>query len=198
MVLGHNGSGKSTLLQLLRGVLNPSTGSIHLEQPCAYVQQDPNIQIVMPTIGMDIASSVRKDSTSQSADIRNAVLDSLTDVGLTPPEDFLRKSPYRLSGGQRQRAAVAAALAMEPRTILFDEVTANMDPFNKAELVSRVRRIITERNIAAIWVTHLLDELEFADSIAIMTKGNIVAQGPRVAMMPLVFDMQDEVESSSP
>eukprot|EP00737_Agarophyton_chilense_P002328 gb/GEZJ01002644.1/.p1 GENE.gb/GEZJ01002644.1/~~gb/GEZJ01002644.1/.p1 ORF type:complete len:148 (-),score=11.81 gb/GEZJ01002644.1/:182-625(-) len=63
MVLGHNGSGKSTLLQLLRGVLNPSTGSIHLEQPCAYVQQDPNIQIVMPTIGMDIASSVRKDST---------------------------------------------------------------------------------------------------------------------------------------
>ncbi|KAI0565553.1 energy-coupling factor transporter ATPase [Gracilaria domingensis] len=151
MILGHNGSGKSTLLRILRGVLNPSAGDVYLEKPCAYVQQDPNLQIVLPTIGTDIASSIPKDLSSQASDVRQAVINALNAVGLTPPEDFMPKSSYRLSGGQRQRAAVAAALAMEPRTILFDEVTANMDPFNKAELVSRIRQIVTERNMAAIW-----------------------------------------------
>eukprot|EP00178_Gracilaria_changii_P015982 TRINITY_DN44_c0_g1_i1.p1 TRINITY_DN44_c0_g1~~TRINITY_DN44_c0_g1_i1.p1 ORF type:complete len:224 (-),score=24.58 TRINITY_DN44_c0_g1_i1:731-1402(-) len=151
MILGRNGSGKSTLLRILRGVLNPSTGDVHLEKPCAYVHQNPNLQIVMPTIGTDIASSVRKDPATQPSEVRQAVIDALEAVGLTPPEDFMRKSSYRLSGGQRQRAAIASALAMEPRTILFDEVTSSMDPFNKAELVSRIRRIVTERDIAAVW-----------------------------------------------
>ncbi|PXF48479.1 ABC transporter I family member 10, chloroplastic [Gracilariopsis chorda] len=194
MILGKNGSGKSTLLRILRGLLNPSSGHVYLEKPCAFVQQDPNIQILMPTIGMDIAVSVPKKPDTSRSELWGAVREALTEVGLVPPEYFMRMSSYRLSGGQRQRAAVAAALAMKPKSFLLDEVTASMDPLNKAELISRVRRLITDRNIGAIWVTHLLDELEFADNIAIMGEGRILAQGPRIAMMPLVYDMQDNVE----
>lgn len=151
MILGKNGSGKSTLLRILRGLLNPSSGLVHLEKPCAFVQQDPNIQILMPTIGMDIAISVPRKPYTPRSEIWDAVREALTEVGLVPPDDFIRMSSYRLSGGQRQRAAVAAALAMKPKSFLFDEVTASMDPLNKAELISRVRRLITERNIGAIW-----------------------------------------------
>lgn len=151
MILGKNGSGKSTLLRILRGLLNPSSGHVYLEKPCAFVQQDPNIQILMPTIGMDIAVSVPKKPDTSRSELWGAVREALTEVGLVPPEYFIRMSSYRLSGGQRQRAAVAAALAMKPKSFLLDEVTASMDPLNKAELISRVRRLITDRNIGAIW-----------------------------------------------
>lgn len=151
MIVGHNGCGKSTLLRILRGLVFPASGNVHIEKPCAFVHQNPNIQIVYPTIGADVALSVPREPDTTARDVRAAVLKALDSVGLHPPEKFLRLSSHRLSGGQRQRVVVAAALAMEPRSILFDEATASMDPMNKMDLTSRVRRLVTNRKIAAIW-----------------------------------------------
>lgn len=151
MLVGENGCGKSTLLRVIRGLLEPSRGTVHLETPCAFVHQNPDIQIIFPSIGTDIAASVPKDPTMSDLEIRNQVFDAMEAVGLSPPTDYMRLASHRLSGGQRQRAVVASALAMKPSTILFDEVTASMDPVNKSELVSRVRRIVSERQIAAVW-----------------------------------------------
>lgn len=151
MLVGRNGCGKSTLLKVIRGLLIPTAGKVQLLKPCAFVFQNPNIQIVMPSIGADIALSVPKTSSTAKQQVREAVIDALNAVGLTPPETFMRMNSSRISGGQRQRAVVASALAMQPQTILFDEVTASMDPVNKAELVSRVRSIISERKIAGLW-----------------------------------------------
>lgn len=193
MLVGENGCGKSTLLRIIRGLLEPSIGAVHLETPCAFVHQNPDIQIIFPSIGMDIAASVPKDEDTPSLEVRNQVFEAMEAVGLSPPTDYMRLASHRLSGGQRQRAVVASALAMKPSTILFDEVTASMDPVNKAELVARVRRIVSEKQIAALWVTHLLDELDVADSIVIMSRGRILAKGPRAVMMPLIYDLQDGV-----
>lgn len=151
MLVGENGCGKSTLLRVTRGLLEPSSGTVRLETPCAFVHQNPDIQIVFPSIGSDIAASVPKGPNTSNRDVRDQVFEAMEAVGLTPPADYIRLSSHRLSGGQRQRAVVASALAMKPSTILFDEVTASMDPVNKAELVSRVRRIVSERRIAALW-----------------------------------------------
>lgn len=156
MLVGENGCGKSTLLRVIRGLLEPSSGTVRLKTPCAFVHQNPDIQIILPSIGSDIAASVPKGPNTSARDIRDQVFEVMEAVGLTPPADYIRLSSHRLSGGQRQRAVVASALAMKPSTILFDEVTASMDPVNKAELVSRVRKIVSERRIAALWYVHFV------------------------------------------
>lgn len=151
MIVGENGCGKSTLLRTICGLLLPARGTVSVESPCAYVHQQPDVQIIFPTVGMDIAASVPKKEGTTREEVRGKVEELMEAVGLSPPEKFLSTSSFRLSGGEKQRVVVAGALAMEPKTILFDEATASMDPVNKAELLGRVRRIVTEREIAALW-----------------------------------------------
>lgn len=151
MIVGENGCGKSTLLRTICGLLRPASGTVSVDSPCAYVHQHPDVQILFPTVGMDIAASVPKTKGTTKEEVREKVKELMEAVGLSPPENFLSTSSFRLSGGEKQRVVVAGALAMEPRTILFDEATASMDPVNKAELLNRVRRIVTERGIAALW-----------------------------------------------
>lgn len=107
--------------------------------------------MVFPSVGTDIAASVPQRPGMSAAEVKECVIEAMEAVGLSPPEDYLPRSGHRLSGGQRQRAVVASALAMRPSTMLFDEATASMDPVNKAELISRVRRIVSEKQIAALW-----------------------------------------------
>lgn len=154
MIVGKNGSGKSTLLRAIRGLLEPSIGNVFLERPCGFVHQNPDVQILFPTIGGDIVASIPNVEEITNYEAYRKVVQALDMVGLTPASDYIDCSSYRLSGGQKQRAVVAAALAMKPASLLFDEVTASMDPVNKAELVSRVRKIVTERNIAALWYVY--------------------------------------------
>lgn len=151
MVVGHNGCGKSTLLRVLRGLLNPTSGEVYLKSPCAFVFQNPDIQILMPSIGTDIALSLPNTGYKSKENVRKGVVRSMEAVGLTPPEKFMRMSSHRLSGGEKQRAAIAAALAKEPDTILFDEITASLDPVSRAEILERVRSIICTERIAGIW-----------------------------------------------
>lgn len=151
MIVGHNGCGKSTLLRVIRGLFEPPVGEIFLERPCGFVHQNPDIQILLPTIGADIAASIPNVNEITDYEAYRKVVQALEMVGLSPASDYIEISSYRLSGGQKQRAVVAAALAMKPASLLFDEVTASMDPVNKAELVARVRKIVTEKNIAALW-----------------------------------------------
>lgn len=148
MIVGRNGCGKSTLLRTARGLLQPGSGEVFLEEPCSFVHQKPDMQIIMPTIGWDISMSVQADNEKE---VKERVKEALTSVGLVPPEDFMDVSSHRLSGGQKQRAVVAAALAREPRTILFDEVTASMDAVSKLDLIERIRAIVDERRIASLW-----------------------------------------------
>lgn len=151
MILGPNGCGKSTLLRVIRGLLIPPKGSVSFESPCAYVRQNPSEQIIMPSVGTDIAFSIPNEDKLPKEEVQAKVISALETVGLEPAAKIAKMSSHRLSGGQKQRAVVAAALAMEPKTILFDEVTASIDPLNKAELVSRVRNIVSERKLAAMW-----------------------------------------------
>jgi energy-coupling factor transport system ATP-binding protein len=158
MIAGRNGSGKSTLLYALRGLRIPDRGSVQLEMPCSFVLQDPSVQLVMPTVGINIAISMPEtlrgpdgEVAASEQEIREKVIGALEQVGLCPPESFLPMTVRELSGGQRQRVAVAAALAMKPRVMLFDEVTASMDQLNKAKLLSLMPKIVAENDIAALW-----------------------------------------------
>lgn len=151
MIVGRNGCGKSTLLKVLRNIIFPDSGTVHVPSPCAYIMQDPGSQIVFPTVGTDISMSINDREHRSKGEVKAQILDILNYVGLVPPEEFLSRGRSDLSGGQKQRVVLAAALVRNPKTILFDEVTASLDPISRADLLERVRALVTELNIAAIW-----------------------------------------------
>jgi energy-coupling factor transport system ATP-binding protein len=173
MLLGNNGSGKSTLLRLLAGLLIPDAGSIVMPYKTGFVFQNPDHQLVMPTVGADIAFGLVSENLSP-VQVKQRVRDALEAVNLL---DLERRPIHALSGGQKQRIAIAGAIARNCEAILFDEPTALLDPDTQLELVAQVRNLVKKHNLTALWVTHRLEELDYCDGAFLLEGGRVVAQG---------------------
>jgi energy-coupling factor transport system ATP-binding protein len=173
MLLGTNGSGKSTLLRLLAGLLTPERGEISLLPPVGFVFQNPDHQLVMPTVGADLAFGLVKEKLS-APEVKVRVREALAAVNLSALE---RRPIYALSGGQKQRIAIAGALARHCEVLLLDEPTALLDADTQLELVAQVQRLVKSREMTALWVTHRLDELDYCDGAFLLESGRVIAQG---------------------
>ncbi len=181
-ILGPSGSGKSTLVMLLAGIDTPDRGRIVVDgvevsslPPGARSSwRRSNVGIVfqffhlIPTLtalenvllGMEIAG-VRRD--------RDRAMDLLKFVGL---EDKADRFPAELSGGEQQRVAIARALAHNPKLLLADEPTANLDYENKIRVV-RLLRMATKRGATVIFATHDPHLVEEADRIVEIRDGRV-------------------------
>ena len=173
MLLGNNGSGKSTLLRLLAGLLIPDVGSIVMPHKTGFVFQNPDHQLVMPTVGADIAFGLVSENLTPMQ-TRHRVREALDAVNLLELE---RRPIHALSGGQKQRIAIAGAIARNCEAILFDEPTALLDPDTQLELVAQVKNLVKSRGLTALWVTHRLEELDYCDGAFLLAGGKVVAQG---------------------
>ena len=173
MLLGDNGSGKSTLLRLIAGLLSPDSGEIKVNSPFGFVFQNPDLQLVMPTVAADIAFGLVKEQLS-TVEVKDRVREALAGVNLSELE---RRPIYALSGGQKQRIAIAGALARHCHTILFDEPTALLDGDTQIELVEQVQKLVKSRGLTALWVTHRLEELDYCDGAFLLQNGQVIAQG---------------------
>lgn len=173
MLLGANGSGKSTLLKVLAGLLPITTGAVKINQPVGFVFQNPDHQLVMPTVGADVCFGLVDEHLSH-AETQQRVGDALAAVNL---QDYQRRPIYALSGGQKQRIAIAGAIARKSQVLLLDEPTALLDRESQGGLVAEVKNLIKQRSLTALWVTHRLDELDYADGAFLLQKGQIVDQG---------------------
>ncbi len=104
--------------------------------------------------------------------------DALTEVKLTPPDDFLERYPHLLSGGQRQRAATARALMLQPQVLVADEPVSMIDLSTKAEILQMFKDIQKEMGLTYLYITHDLSTARyFSDRIAVMYLGRIVEMG---------------------
>lgn len=173
MLLGSNGSGKSTLLSLLAGILSPNAGDIVVDGPVGFVFQNPDRQLVMPTVGADVAFGLARERLDVYQ-TRARVRDALAAVNLLHLE---RRPIYALSGGQKQRIAIAGALACRSQVLLLDEPTALLDPDTQLSLVAQVRDLVKKHSLTALWVTHRLEELDYCDGAFLLSSGRVVAQG---------------------
>ncbi len=174
MLLGTNGSGKSTLLRLLAGLLTPQVGKIDINGGLGIVFQNPDRQLVMPTVGADVAFGLVAENLTPSQ-VRHRVTEALAAVNLA---DLIRRPIYALSGGQKQRVAIAGAIARQNiQVILFDEPTALLDPDAQLDLVDRVRNLVKSRGLTALWVTHRLEELDYCDGAFLLERGKLVDRG---------------------
>lgn len=178
MLLGTNGSGKSTLLRLLVGLLKAQSGQIDVAQPVGFVFQNPDHQLVMPTVGADVAFGLVEENLP-ILEIHQRVNEALDAVNLI---DLKRRPIYALSGGQKQRIAIAGAISRHCEVLLLDEPTALLDPESQGDLVAQVQKLVKKRGITALWVTHRLEELDYCDGAFLLEHGQVIDQGQPESM----------------
>jgi ABC-type polar amino acid transport system ATPase subunit len=186
VIIGRSGCGKSTLLRLLNGLETAEEGNVFVENELLTkvnaievrkkvgmvfqsFQLFPHMNLIENILRPQII--VKKTSYEEA---RENALSILNRVGLSGHSE---KYPYQLSGGQQQRGAIARALALKPKVMLYDEPTSALDP----ELVDEVHQVmksIDHKEMTQIIVTHEMRfAREIADEIIYMDKGQIVERG---------------------
>jgi energy-coupling factor transport system ATP-binding protein len=188
MLLGTNGSGKSTLLKLLAGLLPPQAGEIEIAKPVGFVFQNPDHQLVMPSVAADVAFGLVEEKLPLP-EVRRRVEEALAAVNLW---GLARRPIYALSGGQKQRIAIAGAIARRCEVLLLDEPTALLDPDSQLDLVAQVRRLVKNRGLTALWVTHRLDELNYCDGAVLLEKGCVVDAGEPKRLKQRLMQVEGE------
>ncbi len=182
---GPSGSGKTTLLLLIARLLAPDAGAIsfagrdlaslsegeasdYLLRDVGFVYQTPQL---MPRVSALENASVKLLLGGIGARTAQArARPWLERVGLG---SSLARTPEQLSGGERQRVAIARALAGEPRLILADEPTGNLDSTRSREIVALLRDVAHERGAGVLLVTHDLDAARIADRCCTLRDGTL-------------------------
>jgi len=199
-IIGPSGSGKSTLLRLLMTLERPDSGQIRIDGESLWSVErngksvpagEGHVRQVRGKVGMvfqhfnlfphmnalrNVAAAPQlvAGKTREQAERRAGELLSM--VGL---DDKAEVYPAQLSGGQKQRVAIARALAMQPRVMLFDEVTSALDPELVEEVLSVLRRLAHETDMTMLIVTHEMQfAREIADRVLFFDQGVIAEAGP--------------------
>jgi biotin transport system ATP-binding protein len=180
-IVGANGSGKSTFARLLNGLVVPSTGTVlvdgldtgtavrEVRRRVGFVFQDPDAQIVHPTVAEDVAYGLENQGVP-APDRAVRVAEVLERYGLAGHADH---PAHLLSGGQKQLLAIAGVLVMRPARIVFDEPTTLLDLVN----TRRIAQVIEELEQQVVVVTHDLDLLDGFDRVLVFDGGRVVADG---------------------
>ena len=187
-VIGANGSGKSTFARLLNGLVVPTSGRVQVDgldtrtqarevrRRVGFVFQDPDAQIVHPTVAEDLAFGPRNQGLPDE-EIDRRVEEMLDRYELAGHRDH---PAHLLSGGQKQLLAIAGVLAMRPQRIVFDEPTTLLDLTN----TRKVGRVIAELEQDVVVVTHHLDLLSGFDRVLVVEDGRVVADGAPGETLP--------------
>lgn len=188
-VIGGSGSGKSTLLMCINGLESIQAGRVLVDGVEVHAKGTnlnklrQNIGIVFQqwnafphlTVLENTMLALRKVLGKSSEEAESIAVAQLEHVGLS---DKLKVFPSKLSGGQQQRMAIARALAMSPKYMLFDEVTSALDPLLVSEVLDTIR-LLAEEGMTMIVVTH---EMGFArdvsDRVAFINDGVVEEIGP--------------------
>ena len=170
MIVGKNGSGKSTLLKLINGLLKPSNGVINNLADVGMVFQNPDHQILMPNCRSELLLNINQKAIIK--DIPTKINIALNKVGLA---GFEKRPIHSLSGGQKQRLTIACSLISDKNFLLLDEPTALLDSSSQLKVLEIIKDLTNNKRnpFTAVWITHRLEELSYADAIAEMKNGNL-------------------------
>jgi phospholipid/cholesterol/gamma-HCH transport system ATP-binding protein len=192
VIVGRSGIGKSVLLKCITGLLVPQAGSITIDDDEVVGASRNGILAIRQKIGMLFQEGALFDSmtifdnvafplvyhkTVSGREIATRVEMFLDLVGMS---DYAMAMPQELSGGMKRKVAIARAMILEPRYLLYDEPTAGLDPGSSAIVESMIRRLQEKRAITSLVVTHDIDLTKFiADRIALLEDRRILAQAGR-------------------
>ena len=188
-LLGPSGCGKTTLLRLVSGLEPVSSGEIWFGEEnvtkLSATRRDVGMVFqsyaLFPhmTVEQNVGYGLRILRTKPD-EIRKRVQEVLEMVAM---EGFQRRYPDELSGGQQQRVAVARAMVLQPKVLLFDEPLSNIDSKLRRSMRDDIRRLQQASGITSIYVTHdQAEALAVSDEVIIMHNGAIEQQGPPQAL----------------
>lgn len=200
-IVGESGSGKSTLARMLLGLHTPTEGEVTLNgqkirelkgpaqkrfhREVQAVLQDPAGSLnPRKTVEVTIGEAIRLHKLARGGTgVRDRVLESLGQVGLTPGKQFLSRYPHELSGGQRQRVLLARAVSLEPRIIVADEAVSALDASAKVGILKLMTSLRERLGVGYVLITHDLPVAQkVADYIHVMKDGRIVESGTTEAV----------------
>ena len=196
-LVGESGSGKSTLARTVMRLYTPEEGAMRFagqdvtrvagralrayRERVQMVFQDPFASL-NPThpVGTILRRSLPRSRRGLSSRERDALFrEVLSQVGLTPPDNFLQQYPHELSGGQRQRVALARSLAGRPDLVLADEPVSMLDVSLRLGVLNLMLSLNETYGIGYLYITHDLASARYvASRIAVMYAGEIVEEGP--------------------
>jgi putative ABC transport system ATP-binding protein len=184
-IQGPTGHGKSTLLQMLGGLDRPTSGSILFDgEDLAELRESQVTRVRAESIGFIFQTFNLVPTLSAQENVEAALVplhvptaerrrraeSALADVGLA---DRARHLPSELSGGQQQRVAIARALVKEPRVLLADEPTGNLDEGTRDEIIGLLEKLWRDHNLTMVLVTHDSMVARRAERIGIMKNGRL-------------------------
>ncbi len=197
-LVGESGCGKSTTGRMMAGLLEPSEGRVlyggtevgslpqeekkRFRRAVQIIHQDPYASLnPIRNVTQILSAPLRRHKLVKSrSEFGTKLRELLETVGLTPPEDFLRKHPHELSGGQRQRVSVARALTVDPEVIVADEPVSMVDVSLRIGLLNILLKLQQDLGVAFLFITHDLavaKHFSWEGRIGVMYLGRMVELG---------------------
>jgi len=189
-ILGTSGSGKSTLLRLIGGQAKPAGGHVKFEGQVVHEMNDEALYAMRSKMGMmfqksglftdlstfeNIAFPMRERAGLPEPVIRDLVMMKLHAVGLRGAH---RLMPNELSGGMQRRVALARAIALDPKLIMYDEPFAGLDPISLNQVANLIRSLNDALGVTSIVVTYdVFESLKVADYVYFISDGVVAAHG---------------------
>jgi len=189
LLAGETGSGKTTLIRCMNGLIpqfysgfykgwvevngrdTSKTSISNLSTIVGIVFQNPENQLVSMNVEHEIAFGLENLGIPKE-EIKERINEV---VQLTGIKEILDKAPFEISGGEQQRIALASILALNPKILILDEPTSNLDPYFAQKIVNLLEKIHKEKDITIIISEHRLDLLiSIVDEIILMDKGKII------------------------
>ncbi len=185
-IIGRSGSGKSVLMKHLVGLIKPDAGRVLVDGKDINAISYSELRRVRKQFGVlfqggalfdsmsvaeNVAFPLRKFTDKTEEQVQHRVDECLDLVHLT---DAARKKPSEISGGMQKRAALARAIALEPRYMIYDEPTSGLDPETSNAIDVLIRQLDQELNVTGIVVTHDMHSvLNVAERIAFVHDGDL-------------------------
>jgi peptide/nickel transport system ATP-binding protein len=198
-VVGESGSGKTTLGRTALKLVEPVSGEILFQgenisnrkynlkffrRKAQMIFQDP-FKSLNPY--MTVEQIIHEPMLIHGFDEKERIdkgLKALSDVRLSPSEEFLPKNPHMLSGGQRQRVGIARSLVLDPSFIVADEPVSMIDASSRAEILFLMRDLQRKYNMGIMYITHDIATAKyFTNNIAVMYAGKIVEFGQTLEVL---------------
>ena len=191
-IVGESGSGKSTVAKLITRLEDVTDGQIILDgqdishsKGAARKGIYEKIQMVFQnpvgsfdprrTLGDGIGEGLNNKGFSK-AEIRAKVVELLEQCGLEP--EYMDRYPHQVSGGQCQRAAIARALAVDPKVIICDEATSALDVTVQKRVIDLLQNLQENKNLSYVFICHNLALVQqFCDRVIVMKDGRVVEEG---------------------
>lgn len=198
-IVGESGSGKSlTALSIMRLLHAPYriSGEVLVDGRELYglseremarararelgmIYQDPNSSLnPVFTVGEQIIEAIRLAEDVSEDEARERTISLLQEVGVNDAKNRIHEYPHQFSGGMRQRVMIAMAISTNPKLLIADEPTTALDVTTQARVIELLHRIVEERDISVILITHDLGVASsFCDKLAVMYGGRIIEEG---------------------